>query len=375
MASWIACPSCALRHSARGDGLCPRCHAAVAPAVAAPEPPPPPPTGSQVGAALAGPVVAGALPAAAAGACAAHAPGTLLAVGAALFAFGASNLVRFGLQGGVETAVVVAAILDVLLGGALVAAPGRRELIWAAVLRAGAGLAAGAGSALLLGERLAGSLQILLAAGVLLALLGRSRTHLLAGSAAAAAAAGANALALATLLGSPGQGAPAAGAVAWRLSSEEPPTWSIALPGAHWLRVAPGSDPSPPPGADAMVVWREKEAYVAVTARSAAEHGFAGPSLSFETGRLLQETGRRVARLERLSEAPLGTQLEASLIRARGEVGGREIALMFAVAVFDEGTIELAGRCPVQHAGAVWSEFVTIARSLSRDPRAGAPRR
>jgi len=192
MAEWSICPACGLKHTARADGECPRCHASLAQPAGGPPPLPAEPSAPG----LAGGVVSGGMVAAAtpdgSGPLAPFVPtdmpsappaaapfplGARLA-GAVLLANVVVNLVILAKTGhgpgeaSLGQAGLLSNLVDLAVGGCLVA--GLRNARGVALVRVALGAAILTPLAWASGGALQGCLQLAFSLGLLLLLVGRA---------------------------------------------------------------------------------------------------------------------------------------------------------------------------------------------------------
>lgn len=388
MSEWIVCQACKLKHSARPDGVCPRCREPVAPALAAPG------GTAEAGVAPADPGTPPARPAVQwdlrrvgrwfVDPGAQRSTAAVRVAGAGLLVMGATNLA--GVAAGFEPDQVPRSMLagsaaaDLAIGFFFAIGRGGTGLVTLALLRASLG-AAVAVPLLLAGDWKSAAFQALYLAGLVLLLLGRAGTaRLAAGAVALGIVACLHLIGLGAVLAKgsrparrPAVAVPARAAVpppprreslgdaAERLSGSSP-TWSVDLPGGHWRIVRLHPQQRDADGIDAAVAWPDKGARIAVIATPVGRRA----SLGDATQEAIHRARRTVASYEEISRLPLGATLDGNLVRGSGRRGDEEVGLLTAVFVYADATIELQGTCPVESLDDVYDEFRAVLDSLRR---------
>ncbi|HET8540745.1 MAG TPA: CPBP family intramembrane glutamic endopeptidase [Anaeromyxobacter sp.] len=152
------------------------------------------------------------------------------------------------------------------------------------------------------------------------------------------------------------------GDVVDRLSGSDP-TWSIDLPGGHWRSLKQHAQARAVTRADEVVVWPEMDARIAVIAEPLSGRKV---SLGAATGAAIERARLAVGNYEEVSRKPLGTMLDGNLVRATGWVGDRQVALLTAVFVYPEASIELQAQCPAERLDDLYDEFRDALDSLRR---------
>jgi hypothetical protein len=429
MSEWIVCPGCHLKHSARTDGLCPRCHQPIAafgaagpapspvPAPAAPGDAAPagpagpeagspaspeapatgagaaawaPPPGADAGAwapppNATAPAAPGAPPGQAApqatawapagpsaGAAAADAsiPAGVRVAGALLVLLAITNLAVFAAGGGKGTSLVGASVIDLVLGGALALGVKSRGLVAFAIFRAIAG-------GLILGALLwstqgaaAGIFQIVLSATFLLLLVGRAGTpRLVVGAIVCGLMICAYAVSAVVSLGG---GNPLAELAAGAQGYENPVDRieGIAVP---WKLELPGRHWRPRRDEVVKKENAEVDRMVAWPARDAAivivaetvEEGQDVP-LDGLTNVVVENARKHLKRFDEVSREPFPSSLAgANVVHVKAELNGQAIEGLYGVFVDGNVAIQVTGLVPEKSFAELEPELRQILGSLS----------
>jgi hypothetical protein len=332
MAEWIICPSCQLKHSARPDGSCPRCHQPVAGFQ--------PAAGSWTQSA--------ALPGTAAGAPAAQDAEETAPLGVRLAGVGAmvlavTNLIAFA-AGEHQTMLLGSSVVDLLLGGALALGVRSRGLLGFMIFRVVAG-GIGFGAYLWSTQgAAAGVVQVVLSTGFLLLLIGRAgAARLVLGGALSLLALGVQGVGVKVILGGDnpltellagmqGYGAPVTSAEGQKIP------WRIDLPGGHWRLRDAAATRRENPAIDTMLAWPAKDAAIVIIAEDVG----AGRTIPIDAlaDAVGQNAKKALKNYHVLSQDPLATALdEAMMVHATGEVNGQTVEGLYGV--FVDGSVAI----------------------------------